>query len=112
MSFRRSMEQLRPAPQSKVNIQEKVQQLLDEQRVDTTFNASVTELFPALAFNMNFKPSTIEDFKKFLYKLNLFSGKAKNSFDSKDANSAKLVIDKLSSNPFFILPCSFIESSL
>ena len=26
------------------------------ERVDTTQNASVTELFPALAFNMNFKP--------------------------------------------------------
>ena len=30
MSFRRSMEQLRPAPQSKINIQEKIQYLLTE----------------------------------------------------------------------------------
>ena len=43
------------------------------ERVDTTQNASVTELFPALAFNMNFKPRSPEDFKKFLYKLNLKS---------------------------------------
>ena len=98
MSFRRSIEQLRPARTQKIDYTERVQQLLDEQRVDTTFNASVTELFPALAINMKFKPSGIEDFKKFLYKLNL-SGKAKNSFDRKDANAAKLVIDKLSSPP-------------
>ena len=98
MSLRRSMEQLRPARIQKVDYTERVQQLLDEQRVDTTFNASVTELFPALAFNMKFKPSSIEDFKKFLYKLNL-GGKAKSSFDRKDANAAKLVIDKLSSPP-------------
>jgi hypothetical protein len=94
MSFRRSMEQLRPARIQKVDYTERVMELLDEQRVDTTFNASVTELFPALAFNMNYRPSGIEDFKKFLYKLNLASGKAKNSFDRKDANAAKLVIDK------------------
>tara|TARA_B100000424_G_scaffold6163_1_gene4575 strand:- start:231 stop:1352 length:1122 start_codon:yes stop_codon:yes gene_type:complete len=99
MSFRRSIEQLRPARIQKVDYTERVMELLDEQRVDTTFNASVTELFPALAFNMNYRPSGIEDFKKFLYKLNLASGKAKNSFDRKDANAAKLVIDKLSSPP-------------
>jgi hypothetical protein len=99
MSYRRSIEQLRPVRTQKVDYIERVQELLDEQRVDTTFNASVTELFPTLAFNMNYKPSGIEDFKKFLYKLNLSSGKAKKSFDRKDANSAKLVIDKLTSPP-------------
>ena len=53
---------------------------LVEKRVDTTQNASVTELFPALAFNNKYRPSTVEDFKKFLYKLNLKSGKSKESF--------------------------------
>ena len=45
MSLRRSIEQLRPARIQKVDYTERVQQLLDEQRVDTTFNASVTEYF-------------------------------------------------------------------
>tara|TARA_Y100001963_G_C6726434_1_gene421682 strand:- start:239 stop:1348 length:1110 start_codon:yes stop_codon:yes gene_type:complete len=71
----------------------KIQQLLE--RVDTTLNASITELFPAIAFNLKYKPSSVEDFKKFLYKLNI--NKAKKSFHSKDAAAAKLVIDKLSS---------------
>ena len=39
---------------------------LNEARVDTTATAAITELFPALAFNNNFRPSNIEDFKKFL----------------------------------------------
>ena len=43
---------------------------LAEQRVDTTLNASITELFPAIAFNLKYKPSSVEDFKKFLYTLN------------------------------------------
>ena len=64
------------------------------ERVDTTLNASITELFPALAFNNRFRPSSVEDFKKFLYTLNLNAGKSRGSFDRKDA-SAKLVIDKL-----------------
>ena len=65
------------------------------ERVDTTLNASITELFPPLAFNNRFRPSSVEDFKKFLYTLNLNAGKSRGSFDRKDATSAKLVIDKL-----------------
>tara|TARA_B100001059_G_scaffold3013_1_gene2463 strand:- start:700 stop:1761 length:1062 start_codon:yes stop_codon:yes gene_type:complete len=68
---------------------------LVEKRVDTTQNASVTELFPALAFNNKYRPSTVEDFKKFLYKLNLKGGKSKDSFASSDAKAAQTVIDKL-----------------
>ena len=68
---------------------------LIEGRVDTTLNASITELFPTLAFNLKSKPLTVEDFKKFIYTLNLNSRKAKSSFDTKDAASAKLVIEKL-----------------
>lgn len=37
--------------------------LQEGERVNTTQNASVTELFPAIAFNSNKKPSTVEEFK-------------------------------------------------
>ena len=93
MSLQKYVKQLRPRNESYVPHVDKVQTLLE--RVDTTLNASVTELFPCLAFNKKFKPSSIEDFKKFLYKLNLNT--AKSSFDRKDADSAKLVIEKLPS---------------
>ena len=61
---------------------------------ETTQNASVTELFPCLAFNKKFRPSNVEDFKKFLYKLNIKS--AKTSYASSDADAAAEVIDRLS----------------
>ena len=68
------------------------------ERVDTTATASITELFPTLAFNLKFKPSSVEDFKKFLYKLDL--KKDKNSFVV-DANKSAgvAVIDSLTSLP-------------
>lgn len=66
---------------------------LEEKRVDTTLNASITELFPAIAFNMKFKPTGVEDFKKFLYTLDM--NKAKKSYDKKDADAAVQVIEKL-----------------
>ena len=68
---------------------------LEEKRVDTTLNASITELFPAIAFNLKFKPKSIEDFKKFLYTLNF--SRARMSWDKQDEKSAKLVIEKLPS---------------
>jgi len=86
--------QLHPVCESNKTPLDKIQQLIE--RVDTTLNASITELFPALAFNSGYRPSSVEDFKKFLYKLNL-NGKAKKSFHSKDSASAKLVIEKLPS---------------
>ena len=55
----------RPVREDYVPPVDKVQNLFE--RVDTTLNASVTELFPCLAFNKKFKPNSIEDFKKFLY---------------------------------------------
>ena len=61
---------------------------------ETTQNASVTELFPCLAFNKKFRPSNVEDFKKFLYKLNIKS--AKTSYAPSDADAAAEVIEKLS----------------
>jgi len=68
------------------------------ERVDTTQNASVTELFPALAFNMNFKPRSPEDFKKFLYKLNLKNAKTKKAFvNDSNIDAGQKVIDNLTS---------------
>lgn len=61
---------------------------------ETTQNASVTELFPCLAFNKKFRPSSVEDFKKFLYKLNIKS--AKSSYAASDADAAAEVIERLS----------------
>ena len=56
-----------------VDYVDRVQNVLSERMDVTTDNASITELFPALAFNNNYKPSSVEDFKKFLYTLNLYS---------------------------------------
>ena len=95
MALQKYVRQLRPIQENYVDHVEQVQDLFE--RVDTTLNASITELFPALAFNNNYKPSSVEDFKKFLYTLNLRSGKSKGSFAPKDASSAKLVLDKLPS---------------
>jgi len=67
--------------------------VLEEKRVDTTLNASITELFPAIAFNMKFKPQGVEDFKKFIYTLNI--NRAKKSYHPKDADAAKEVIKRL-----------------
>lgn len=91
MSLQKYVRQLKPKNESYISHVDKIQTLLE--RVDTTLNASVTELFPCLAFNKKFKPSSVEDFKKFLYTLNLNT--VKSSFDKKDAASAKLVIEKL-----------------
>ena len=94
MSLQKYVRQLKPRTENYIPPVDKVQNFLSE-RIDTTLNASITELFPCLAFNKKFKPSSIEDFKKFLYTLNLNS--MKSSFHSKDAASAKLVIEKLPS---------------
>ena len=94
MSLQKYVRQLKPRTENYIPPVDKVQNFLSE-RIDTTLNAAITELFPCLAFNKKFKPSSIEDFKKFLYTLNLNS--MKSSFHSKDAASAKLVIEKLPS---------------
>ena len=91
--LRKYVRQLNPIQEKYVAPVNKVQYLFE--RVDTTLNASITELFPALAFNNKYRPSSVEDFKKFLYTLNLKAGKSKSSFSTKDANSAQLVLDKL-----------------
>jgi hypothetical protein len=49
-------------------------------RVDTTQSASVTELFPALAFNKSFKPNTVDELRDFLIDLNFSDVKVKSTF--------------------------------
>lgn len=51
-----------------------------DKRVDTTQNASVTELFPAIAFNKNFKTNDIEKLRDFLINLNFSDTKVKAAF--------------------------------
>jgi hypothetical protein len=51
-----------------------------DKRVDTTQNASVTELFPALGFNKKFKANSIEDLRDFLINLNFSDAKVKSTF--------------------------------
>ena len=60
MSIRDHVRKLRPVPYTPP--EDKLQYFFE--RVDTTLNASITELFPAIAFNLKFKPSSVEDFKK------------------------------------------------
>ena len=67
MSIRAHVRKLRPIGESYTPPEDKLQYFFE--RVDTTLNASITELFPAIAFNLKFKPSSVEDFKKFLYTL-------------------------------------------
>lgn len=67
-----------------------------EKRVDTTQNSSVTELFPALAFNNNYKPTNINSFQDFLEKLDLTSSKSKLAFvTASNIVAGKNVIDRL-----------------
>ena len=63
MSFREHIQKLRPVKESYIPPVDKLQYFFE--RVDTTLNASITELFPALAFNNNYKPSSVEDLKNF-----------------------------------------------
>jgi len=76
---------------------EKIQTLLEQEDARTD-NASITELFPCLAFNGKYRPSNIEDFKKFLYKLGQLKSISKKTF-VKDSNrkAGFDLINKLSS---------------
>ena len=67
-----------------------------DKRVDTTQNASVTELFPSLAFNKNFKATTVESLQKFLTNLNFNDPKVKSAFvNSSNIEAGKKVIANL-----------------
>ena len=64
-------------------------------RVDTTQNASVTELFPAIAFNTGYKPTTIEAFQEYLLNLNMKDRNVKKAFVTTQNESAgRLVIER------------------
>ena len=62
-------------------------------RVDTTQNASITELFPALAFNNKYKPTDINKFAEWLRSLTLSSANVKKAFvtDSNVKAGAKVI---------------------
>ncbi len=62
---------------------------------DTTQNASITELFPAIAFNKGFRPSSVEDFKKFIYKLK--KGSYSKACAPADVPAAESLIERLPS---------------
>lgn len=69
---------------------------MTDKRVDTTQNASVTELFPALAFNKKFKPRTIEEFRDFLVDLNFSDSRVKSTFvTASNIEAGKKVISNL-----------------
>jgi len=64
------------------------------ERVDTTLSATITELPPALAFNDNFKPTSVEDFKNFVKNHSLNSKAFVNSANKEAAKSYFERIDK------------------
>lgn len=71
----------------------KFRDYLVEVRVDTTQNASITELFPALAFNNGYKPTDINKFADWARELDLSSGKSKSTFvTNSNAEAGKKVI--------------------
>lgn len=65
---------------------------LEEERVDTTLSAAITELPPALAFNDGYKPSSVEDFKEFVKNHSLDS---KAFVSGGDKQSAKSIFDRM-----------------
>lgn len=69
-----------------------------DKRVDTTQNASVTELFPSIAFNKKFKANSIESLRQFLNKLTFTDPKVKNAFvNSSNVEAGKKIISNLDS---------------
>lgn len=71
---------------------------LQEKRVDTTATSAYTELYPALMFNHGFRPVSVEDVKKFVYRTKLNDTNSKKTFlNTSDPESAKIYIDKMSS---------------
>lgn len=97
MSFVDHIRKLRPREETYIEPVDKIQSLL-EKLDPRTDNASITELFPCLAFNSNYKPISVEDFKKFLYKLGQLKSVSRKTF-VKDSNrlAGIALINKLSS---------------
>ena len=78
------------------------QHYLEEKRVDTTATASYTELYPALMFNHGYRPTSVEDVKKFIYRAKLKDAKSKKTFinmQGTDPDSAQMYIDKMAGFP-------------
>ena len=66
---------------------------LTEVRVDTTQNASITELFPALAFNNGYNPTDINKFAEWIRELDLSSRGSASTFVTKsNVEAGKKVI--------------------
>ena len=96
MSLKGYVRQLRPITEKYIPPVDRVQNLLSEAMDVTTDNASITELFPALAFNNKFRPSNVEDFKKFLYKLgDLKRGSKKTFVNDSNRQAGVELINKL-----------------
>jgi len=96
MGLQPYVKQLRPRNESYVPHVDKIQNILSEAMDPRTDNASITELFPALAFNHKFRPSSVEDFKKFLYKLgDLKRGSKKTFVNDSNRQAGVALINKL-----------------
>tara|TARA_Y100001980_G_C14503426_1_gene279181 strand:- start:115 stop:1203 length:1089 start_codon:yes stop_codon:yes gene_type:complete len=73
-------------------------QFLKEVKDPRTDNASITELFPCLAFNKNYRPSNVEDFKRFLYQLGGLKSFLKSTFvNDEDRRAGEALIGKMGS---------------
>lgn len=69
-----------------------------DKRVDTTQNASVTELFPALVFNTNYNCSSVENLRKYIDTINFSNFKVKKTFvNSSNIEAGKRVVENLDS---------------
>ena len=63
----------------------------------TTINSTITELFPALAFNSGARPSTADEMEEFINNLDLSSNGASKAFvNNSNVESAKEYITKMS----------------
>ena len=65
---------------------------------ETTLNASITELFPCIAFEKKYTPTTVEDFMKYLMDIDVSNLKCVNS---KDVAAAAETINKAESSSKF-----------
>lgn len=66
---------------------------------ETTVNASITELFPVIAYEKNYIPKNIDDFYKFI--LNVDLSTVNGILNSKDRKSAKKYIEQAESSSKF-----------
>ena len=62
---------------------------------ETTLNSSITELFPAIAFEKNYNPTSVEDFMEYLHDVDIDSLKC---VHAKDNKAAKETINKADSS--------------